>query len=124
MNKGFQNKAGSFKQIAFRYGIAVASFIVTLAIALLFQYFSIKLDLAILVLFALVIPSWFGGRGPGLFVTFLILTATILMNRKPAEMPILNYIFSIFSGALVSVIVVLLVSSRRKSEDNLRAQRE
>src|SRR5262249_4987223 len=115
MNKGFQNKAGGFKQIAFRYGLAVASFIITIAIAILFQYYSIKLNLAILILLALVIPSWWGGRGPGFLVTFLLLAATILMTPKPGDTPILNYLFSIFSVTFTCVVVVLLVSSRRKS---------
>src|SRR6185369_13826804 len=123
MIKVFPNKANGLRQTAFRYGIALASFVITLGIALLFLHYSIKLNLAILVLLALIIPSWFGGRGPGFLVTFLLLVATILIGGKPDDIPLVNYIFSLFSSALICLVVVLLVSSRRNFEVNLREQR-
>ncbi len=124
MSQGFQNKTTNFKNTAFRYGLALGTFALTLIIALLLQYYSIKLNLIFLVVVALIIPSWFGGRGPGLLVAILLILFSIFTNLKPAEMPLFNYILSFFSGLFFCVVVVLLVSSRRNFEINLRQQRE
>jgi two-component system, cell cycle sensor histidine kinase and response regulator CckA len=124
MNKGFQNETKGFKKTIFGYLIAIATFAVTLIIALLLQYYSIKINLTILIAITLIVPAWYGGRGPGLLVVFLLELVTILTNSRPPETGLANWLFSHFSIIFFCVVVVLLVSSRRKSEASLREQRE
>lgn len=66
-----------------RYGLAVAIFALILVIALLLRYFSIQLNLSVVLAVGLVAAAWFGGRGPGIFLLALILLGAIVIGGVP-----------------------------------------
>jgi two-component system cell cycle sensor histidine kinase/response regulator CckA len=124
MDEELPDKKKEYKNAAVRYGIALISFVVLFLIDLILQYYSKNPNLALLIALALIIPSWYGGKGPGLLVILLIEIVTIFKNLQSPEMPIGNLIFGNISGLVICVVVVMLVSSRRNFEINLKQQRE
>ncbi len=110
---------------AFRYGLALLSCAVTIGISLVLDHYSIKLNLVMLVVFALLVPAWYGGRGPGLLVGIIFETVTILSNPIPPPNTSLGqYIFGHVSVMSFYVLLVLLVSSRRNAEKRSTERRE
>jgi PAS domain S-box-containing protein len=107
-----------------RYGLAVVLFAIVLGLSLLLQQFSIKLNLTIPVVGALVIAGWYGGLGPGILLSILFEAVTIYFAKIPADTTVPNYIFLRFSVLALYVLLILLVSGRRKAENHLREQRE
>lgn len=107
-----------------RYGLAIALCAVTISIAILLSYYSIKLNLTILIVLALIIPAWYGGRGPGLLAVVIIEAATLISRPISPDTSIGEFIFSHFSVISFCVFLVLLVSSRRNVENRLRESEE
>ncbi len=58
-----------------RYGLAVLSFGIALGAALLLEHFHFRSPAALLLLLAVAIASWYGGRGPGLIAGILSIVA-------------------------------------------------
>lgn len=101
------------------YGLAVLAIGVTLAISILLTWSSISINLSILVAVAIIIPTWYGGKGPGLFVvaTFQV----VALSRLPTlDGSLAAYFFSQASALSVFVVLVLLVAWRRTAEKNLK----
>lgn len=116
-------KASSAKRIrsvALRYGLALGSVAVTIFVSAVLSYYSIKLNLTILVIVALIVPTWYGGKGPGLLVGILFEVVTLLSIPKPPDTSIGNFIFGHFSVMLLYVTFVWLVSSSRAKEKQFR----
>jgi len=106
------------KSAILRYGIGLASFAFTLVLALVFLRFSIKLDLSLLVVLALLGSAWYGGRGPGLMVAVLFELATVSL-RNPIQAPWISLVFMEFNRTALMAILVLLVSSRKNALEQL-----
>jgi PAS domain S-box-containing protein len=106
-----------------RYGLAIISVGVALGTGLLLQYFHFHVPSALL-LFAVAISSWYGGRGPAGLAAVLAVTSyyyyfvepvhTIYINRS--EIPF----FIIFVA--FAVLLAWFGSVRRRIEAGLRAQ--
>src|SRR5271157_36947 len=58
-----------------RYGLAVVSVGIALGVALLLEHFHFRVPSALLLLFAVALSSWYGGRGPGVLAAFLSIIA-------------------------------------------------
>lgn len=109
-----------------RYGLGVAAFVLTILIALLLRYFSISIDLSLLVILVLIGVSWYGGKGPGLMVLILfeLITITGAMRSQTAAPITIKYIVAQFNVILLFAFLIVLVSGRRESERRLREQHE
>lgn len=107
-----------------RYGLGVGLFIATLLISTGLLYFSIRINLTILVVFVLVAATWYGGRGPGLLLAVLIMATTIVSTPPPPGTPLGRVIFGHFSVFALFVFIVLVMSGRKRSEKRLREQGE
>lgn len=108
----------------FRYGLALALFILTIAIAAALNYFGFKLNLALLIVGVLVAAAWYGGRGPGLLLAILIEATIILANPAPQGTPVGAAIFGHVGVTALLVVLVLFVGGRKNAEHRLREQGE
>jgi PAS domain S-box-containing protein len=120
-------KAQRIRPVLLRYGLALGLFALTLGISILLSYFGLKINLTILVVFALFVAAWYGGRGPGLLLVLLVTAVTIIFTPIPPDSSIAKAVFGYFSVFSLLVFLVLLVSGRKgvaKHNDQLRHQNE
>src|SRR5258706_4097641 len=102
------------KTTAFRYGIGVGTFVLTMLIAAILRRFSISIDLGILVIGALICSAWFGGRGPGVTTAILFeLVYMILSQPRPATWPAMVLVE--FNRTILFLVLVLLVTAQKKA---------
>lgn len=114
-----------FRSAALGYGLALGTCALTIIGAAILQYYSIKINLVVPVVLALLIPAWYGGRGPGLLVGILFEAITIFSKPiPPPNVSIGQFIVEHVSVLLFYALLVTLVSSRRDTENRLRAKRE
>lgn len=114
-----------FRSAALGYGLALGTCALTIIGAAILQYYSIKINLVVPVVLALLIPAWYGGRGPGLLVGILFEAITIFSKPiPPPNVAIGQFIVEHVSVLLFYALLVTLVSSRRDTENRLRAKRE
>jgi PAS domain S-box-containing protein len=105
-----------------RYGIAVASAICSTALLLLVP--PIGRVGAVIPFFVVLISTWFGGLGPGLFtiaagiVIYLIVIVSRAGNVPPLQM--LQLAFFVAGGAMITTLVEVLHAARRRAEANER----
>lgn len=112
-----------FKTLAFQYGIAAATVVVTLVISIAFTSYSIKLNLTILVMASVLISTWYGGKGPGLFATFVFVLVTAISKPPTPDEYVINYVFGHVSVLAVFVFMVYMISARRRTEKHINDQR-
>jgi PAS domain S-box-containing protein len=106
-----------------RYGLALLAFGLTVALSIALNRYEIKLNLTIPIVLALVVTSWYGGRGPGLLLGVLFQVTTILYTTvPPGALPQMIFLwFSVFS---LYVFLAVLISGQRRAQDRLRRQGE
>ena len=107
-----------------RYGIAVAVFLGILLVAALLRYYSVQLNLTILVAVGIAVASWYGGRGPGFALVGLIVVFAGVSNRIPEGSSTASVIFGYISVAAILSALVWLISGRRITERQLKGQGE
>ena len=105
-----------------RYVIGLVSFAIPLLIAIVFQHLSVKLDLSLLIVAALIVATWYGGRGPGFMVAILMLAAALAFRTQPIPIP--KLILLVANQMAVLSVLVLLVSTRKRAEIRLKEQSE
>src|SRR5690349_5768678 len=105
-----------------RYGLAVVSFATVVAVALSIRYFQFQLNLTFLVVIGIVVTSWWGGRGPGIFFCVLVTITSLLLNAVPANESVAGYIFGQISVGAILVLIAFLISGSKMSEIRLRSQ--
>lgn len=108
-----------------RYGLGLIAFVLTLSLGLLLRRYSIRIDLSLLVFLVLIGVTWYGGKGPGLTVAILFLIATVtlaLQTGTPRAQPV-RFLVGLFNITALLVIVISLVSGRKRVEMRLREQR-
>src|ERR1700754_867889 len=109
--------------LVWRYGLALLAFVLLMLIILTFRHYSIQISLSLLIVAALIAVAWYGGTGPGLMVAILFEIATVaLSNPRQVSWPM--FFFAEFNRTAMLVILILLVSSRKKAENRLREQHE
>lgn len=123
-NEEKRSTRAKLRSVAIRYGLAVASCAITIVAAMALQQSGVKLNLTILVLAALILPTWYGGRGPGLMVCIVLEAVTIFSRPFPADASIGQFVFSHVSILTLYILLVVLVSSRRNTENELRKSEE
>lgn len=113
---------GSLRSALTRYGFAIGLFTLVLLLHLLLRYLSLRIDLSLLLVAAIVFCSWYWGRGPGGLLAFLFYGAIIFFSPQAS----LSYSFVIAqvkTGILIFTIVYF-VSGRRKAVSELGEQRK
>ncbi|HEX3102787.1 MAG TPA: PAS domain S-box protein, partial [Pyrinomonadaceae bacterium] len=108
----------------FRYGLAILLVAATIGLSLLLNHFGIKLNFTIPVVVALVVGSWYGGRGPGLLIGVLFQATTIIFAKAPEDTGTAALIFTYFSTFSLYVFVALLISGLRNVLRRLSEQRD
>ena len=105
-----------------RYGIAVVSIILSTA-SLLFVPM-IGRSGAVIPFFVVLISTWFGGLGPGVFsiVAGVVIYLIVLVNRGSDFPPwqILQIAFFTAGGVMITTLVEVLHAARRRAEANER----
>jgi len=107
-----------------RYGLAVLSVGIALGVALLLEYFHFRVPSALLLLFAVALSSWHGGRGPAVLAAILSIIAFYWYFVEPvrtihiysSEIP--YFIVFVSFAALLSWFGTI----RRRVEADLREQ--
>ncbi len=107
-----------------RYGSAVLVAGLTLGLSLVLRSFDIRLNFTIPIVAGLVAVSWFAGRGPGILHAVLLVGTTALTQSVPENSTIPRVIFGYFSVLLLLLLLVWLISGRRKIETQLRKQHQ
>src|SRR5271166_4359934 len=105
-----------------RYGLAVFCVGIALGVALLFEHFHFRSPAAILLLLAVAIASWYGGRGPGVIAGILGIVAYYWYFVEPvrtiyiipSEIP--HFVTFVAFAALLSWFGTV----RRRAEAGLR----
>ncbi len=105
-----------------RYGIAVAAIVWSTASLLLVP--AIGRSGATIPFFAVLISTWFGGLGPGVFTIAVgvVLYLIVLVNRG-SDFPswqILQIAIFVAGGAMITALVEVLHAARRRAEANER----
>ena len=105
-----------------RYGIAVAAVVWSTASLLLVP--AIGRSGATIPFFAVLISTWFGGLGPGVFTIAVgvVLYLIVLVNRGSSfpAWQILQIAFFVAGGAMITALVEVLHAARRRAEANER----
>ena len=105
-----------------RYGIAVAAVVWSTASLLLVP--AIGRSGAAIPFFAVLISTWFGGLGPGVFTIAVgvVLYLIVLVNRGSSfpAWQILQIAFFVAGGAMITALVEVLHAARRRAEANER----
>ncbi len=105
-----------------RYGIAVAAVVWSTASLLLVPI--IGRSGAVIPFFAVLISTWFGGLGPGVFsiAAGVVLYVIVLINRGSSfpAWQILQLAFFVAGGAMITTLVEVLHAARRRAEGNER----
>src|SRR5690606_922125 len=97
-----------------RYGLALLLFGIIFGLSQFLALYEIRLNFTIPVLIGLVLASWWGGRGPGLFLALAITASVIIYAPRPEDpsgWP--RAIFSFASIALLLIFLVFLISGRK-----------
>jgi PAS domain S-box-containing protein len=105
-----------------RYGLAVLSVAIGLGVALLLDHFHFRAPAALLLLFAVAIASWYGGRGPGVMAAILSIAAYYWYFVEPVR-TIYIYLSEIPHFVTFVAFAVLLSwfgAVRRRVESGLR----
>ena len=105
-----------------RYGIAVAAIVCSTASLLLVPM--IGRSGAAIPFFVVLISTWFGGLGPGVFTIAVgvVLYLIVLINRGSSfpAWQILQIAFFVAGGAMITALVEVLHAARRRAEANER----
>ena len=112
------------KSALFRYGLALAIFAVLIGISALLSYLNFKANLAFLIGIGLVVSVWYGGRGPGILLTVLVMATIVYTSPVPPDSTIARTVFGHVSVSALLLSIVFVVSSRKTAERRLREQRE
>ncbi len=107
-----------------RYGSAVLVFGLTLGLSLVLRHFDIRINFTIPIAAGLVAVSWFAGRGPGVLLACLLVGTTAATQNIPENSTIARVAFAQFSVLLLLLLLVWLISGRRKIESELREQHQ
>ena len=101
-----------------RYGIALLAVVVPLLISTLLRRAGTPLNPTWLILAALVIAAWYGGRGPGLLAALLFALIINYFSSPPRFS--LKYNFVEINRLGVLALLAWLTSARRRAEERLK----
>jgi PAS domain S-box-containing protein len=100
-----------------RYGVALATIIAAMAILVVG---GTERGLGAIVLFAVMFSAWYGGLGPGLLATTVVVAARLATIRIPADQPLGSKLLGLglfaLGGVLISTLLEALHAARRRAE--------
>lgn len=106
----------------FRYGLALTIFAATIGLSLLLNYLTVKINLTIPVVLALVAAAWYGGRGPGLLISILFEATTIIYTPIPPDSNAAKAAFGYFSVFSLYVFLIWMLTGLKRTRDALRTR--
>jgi diguanylate cyclase (GGDEF)-like protein/PAS domain S-box-containing protein len=107
-----------------RYGVTLLSFAAIVFISAALAANGVRINLSLLIVAGLLLPAWYGGRGPGLLMAGLLEAMALISDPRPGTGSIAVYVFGHVSTTLCYILAVLLVSSRQMVQQRLREQGE
>jgi len=113
-----------WKSVLLRYGLALGLLVVIIAIQTLLLLYGIKLSFTIPIIVGLVAAGWFGGRGPGVFLSILIAVVSALSTPPTPGVTQGEWLFAQISNFALMVFVVFVISERRFSNSREREASE
>ena len=108
----------------FRYGLALVVYGLTLGLSLTLIWFGIRISFAIPILVGLVGVVWYGGLGPGLFLSVLFHATTIYYTPIPPDSSMPKVVFGYFSVFIVYLFLVSVIGGLKKAQQRLKSQRD
>src|SRR5258706_1400359 len=112
--------AKGWKSAVWRYGLAIAAYVLVVGLQTLLLYFSIKISFTIPIVVSLFAVSWYGGRRPGLLLAILFEVTTIYSNPVPPDTTLTQWTVSYASNFALIIFIVLMVSGRKTVEGRIR----
>ncbi len=112
------------RHLLWRYGLAVFLFAATIGLSLLLTNLGIRINLTIPVVLALAATAWYCGRGPGLLISVLFQTTTIIYTTIPPDSNMARVAFSYFSVFSLYVFMVFVISGLNRVQRRLSEQRD
>lgn len=109
---GSGSRWGSF---AINYSVAVIAIVITLAISILLSRYSITVNMMIPVVVAIIVPTWFGGKGPGLMVGLTFELVTIVTRPPRPDESLGIYIFGHISVFALYLFLAFTISALRNA---------
>jgi signal transduction histidine kinase len=104
-----------------RYGLALASLIVLLTVStVLEKVLPFRIDFTSFVIIAMIASAWYFGLGPGIMLAIILELTIDYFSRPPFAF---KTAVIVFNRMVLFTSVVWFASSRRKVEQQLRAQR-
>ena len=105
-----------------RYGLALASLVVLMTVStVLEKVLPFRIDFTSFVIIAMIASAWYFGLGPGLMLAIILELTIDYFSRPPFAF---KTAVIVFNRMVLFTSVVWFASSRRKVEQELRAQRE
>ena len=105
-----------------RYGLAVLSVGIALGVALLLEHFQFRAPATLLLLLAVAIASWYGGRGPGVMAAILSTVACYWYFVEPVRTIYIYWsdIPNFVTFVALAVLLSWFGAVRRRAEAGLR----
>lgn len=111
------------KSFLFRYGIAVLAIAVLLLLSATLRSLGVQLNLTAPIVIAIVAVSWFGGRGPGILVS-VVIVGIAMVSRMATEPATGAFFFEFASVMALMIFVVLLIGGIKAAKDRAHRQTE
>jgi two-component system cell cycle sensor histidine kinase/response regulator CckA len=111
------------KSFLFRYGIAILAIVILLLLSFGLRSLGIQLNLTAPIVIAIVAVSWFGGRGPGIVVS-IVIVGIAMLSRMAAEPATGAFFFEFVSVLALMIFVVILIAGRKAAQERAESQSE
>jgi PAS domain S-box-containing protein len=86
------------------------------------RYFGMQISFTFPIIVVVVGAAWFGGRGPGILVSVLIVAVSAASARQADQSPALPFYFQQASVLALLILVVFLVHGRRVAQERSKRQ--
>ena len=115
---------GDNKSLVFRYGLSLVLFAIVLGLSLVLRYYGIQINLTAPISIAIVAAAWFGGRGPGILISVLVVAVSAGSMTRSEDTSAAAFYFGHLSVLALLIFVVLLISGRKSAQENAKRQGE
>jgi PAS domain S-box-containing protein len=115
---------GDNKSLVFRYGLSIVLFGVVLGLSLFLRHYGLQVNLTAPISVAIVAAAWFGGRGPGILISVLVVAVSAISTNRSADTSTIAFYFGYASVLALLIFVVFLISGRKSAQENARRQGE
>ncbi|HYJ89764.1 MAG TPA: PAS domain S-box protein [Pyrinomonadaceae bacterium] len=102
-----------WKSFVRRYALTLGILALIVAVQTLLLFFSIKLSFTIPIIVGLVAAGWYGGRGPGIFLAFLIALISASSTPPAPGTTQSEWLFAQISNFALMIFIVFVISERK-----------